>query len=126
MSRLLTEDGYDVIRVVRPEALSAESIPLLPRRTFFSWRGATATKTSIERSSGKLHSVKDVLTTAFGHVGLLEGRPRGNRSVSEPSSRTNFPLRTPSKIMRELNLEPRATLQDVVLMMADADLGKAF
>jgi len=75
-------------------------------------------------ASGKLHSVKDVLRTAFGHVALSwEDHVEIDQSLNRPLE--PLPLcGNPSKIMTELNWKPRATFQDVIRMMVDEDLKK--
>lgn len=73
-------------------------------------------------ASGKLHSVKDVLKTAFGHVGLSwEEYVKIDQSLNRPLE--SVPLcGNPSKIERALHWKPRVQFENVIRMMVDKDL----
>jgi GDPmannose 4,6-dehydratase len=75
-------------------------------------------------ASGKLHSVRDVLDTAFGRLGLSwEDHVEIDQSFNRPIE--PIPLcGNPAKAMRDLNWKPQVQFKDLICMMVDADLKK--
>ena len=75
-------------------------------------------------ASGKLHSVKNVLTVAFGRVGLSwEEHVRIDQSLNRP--REPVPLcGNPFKMKRDLRWTPRVQFEDLIRMMVDRDVEK--
>jgi GDPmannose 4,6-dehydratase len=73
-------------------------------------------------ASGRLHSVRDVLNTAFGHVGLSwQDHVRVDVSLNRPTEAV--PLCGDSALIRtELGWKPRMQFKDLIRMMVDKDL----
>jgi GDPmannose 4,6-dehydratase len=73
-------------------------------------------------ASGSLHSVRDILDIAFGHVGL-----DWSRYVSIDESFKRSPEGKPlcgdsSRARRDLGWEPRVSFEKMIRLMVDKDL----
>ena len=73
-------------------------------------------------STGKVHSVRDLVKTAFGYVGLdwqqyVKVDPRYVRPAE-----VDLLVGDASKARKELGWQPKVTFQELVKMMVDADL----
>jgi GDPmannose 4,6-dehydratase len=73
-------------------------------------------------ASGTLHSVRDVLNTAFGHVGLVwEDHVQIDQSLNRPVEAVPL-CGNPSKIMTRLRWTPLVRFEDLICRMVDEDL----
>ena len=73
-------------------------------------------------ATGEMHSVKEFLAEAFGHVGLDWEKYVRHDSRYERPSEVEQLLGDSSKARRVLGWEPKVTFRELVKMMVDADL----
>jgi GDPmannose 4,6-dehydratase len=73
-------------------------------------------------ASGIVHSVRDVLETAFGHLGLdWEEHVENDSSLNRPLEPISL-CGDPSRAMNELGWKPKLRFQDFIKLMVDTDI----
>ena len=74
-------------------------------------------------ATGETHSVRDLVETAFGHVGLdWRAHVRTDESLVRGRAELHNLVGDPTKTNAQLDWSPSVTFEELVSLMVDADL----